>query len=116
MLPNTYRISLLLLYCSFLAISCKMPTKKETHIAPDVMAELMVDIQMAETYSTMVKDSVHTNGKKNADSLAAFYKDILAHHNITMEQFSKSLDWYKSHPNEMDTLYNDMIPILTETQ
>lgn len=93
-----------------------MPEKKETHISPDVMAELMVDIQMAETYSTMVKDSVHINGKKNPDSLAAFYKDILAHHNITMEQFSKSLEWYKAHPNEMDTLYNDMIPILTEIQ
>jgi len=114
MLRNTYRLSFLLLYCSSLAISCKMPEKKEKYISPDVMAELMVDIHMAETYSTMVKDSVHINGKKNPDSLAAFYKDILAHHHVTMEQFSKSLEWYKAHPNEMDSLYNNMIPILTE--
>lgn len=116
MLRNSYRLVTLLVCFSCCTTSCKLPEKEPNHISPDIMTKLMVDIHMAETYSTMVKDSINSNGKKNPDSLAVFYKDILAHYDVTMEQFSKSLEWYKAHPNDMDTLYNNMIPILTKMQ
>jgi len=116
MLRNKNHISLLLLCFILLATACKMPDENDNHLSPERMANLMVDIHLAETYSTLVKDSTHTPGKKNPDSLAAFYKDIFAHHHTTMEEFSKSLTWYKAHPNEMDSLYNGMIPIISKFQ
>jgi hypothetical protein len=42
--------------------------------------------------------------------LSVYYQEIFAHHNITQEQFIESLAWYKNHPEELDTLYNNLIP------
>ncbi len=76
----------------------------------------MLDISLAESYSINVKDSLHKGGTKNWDSLGVFYKDIFAHHKITAEEFSQSLEWYKDHPDEMDTLFNKMIPVVNAWQ
>lgn len=62
----------------------------------------------------MVKDSLHRGGTKNFDSLTLYYQEILAHHNITQEEFLESLSWYKNHPDELDTIYNCMIPKVSD--
>lgn len=94
---------------ALLAFMCGVPAcnkANEEHLQPQKMEGILVDIGLAETYSTMVNDSAHHFGVKNIDSLAKFYNEILAHHNVTIDQFRTSLDWYKHHPEDMDTLYN----------
>ena len=55
-------------------------------------------------------------GAKNLDSLSAYYKDIFAHYHVTQAQFTESMDWYKNHPDDLDTMYNEMIPMVTGMQ
>lgn len=86
------------------------------HLSPKVMRQLLIDANIAETYSTLQKDSLHKQGPKNIDSLAVLYKDVLAHYKITPEQFAENLQWYKEHPEDLDTIYNDMLPIATGMQ
>ncbi len=95
--------------------SCKQSLSGD-HLPPAVMQKVLLDVNLAEAYSTSVKDSVHRGGLKNTDSLAAFYKTIFAHYNITQAQFSASMEWYKAHPEEMDSVYNKMIPVATRWQ
>jgi hypothetical protein len=97
-------------------ISCNEKGANGIPIPPETMKKIMTDIHIAEAYSTVVKDSLHKGGTKNADSLAVYYKDIFAHHKVTAAQFTESLNWYKNNPEEMDSLYDDMIPIVTGLQ
>jgi len=74
------------------------------------MQQILLDINIAEVYSTMVHDSLHTAGAKNEDSLAMYYNDIFAHHKVSRQEFEKSLAWYKAHPDDMDSMVNQMLP------
>jgi hypothetical protein len=100
-----------------LVLSCKHNSNfSGDHLSPKVMQKVMLDITLAEAYSITKKDSLHKGGTKNTDSLAVYYKDIFAHYKITKEQFTQSLNWYKNHPDDMDTMYNNIIPIVTRWQ
>ncbi len=92
-------------------VCCK---NKDTayHLPPEKMQQIMLDINVAEVYSGMVKDSVHPRELKNPDSIAAFYKTIFTHHGVTLDQFNRSLAWYKARPDDMDSLYASMIPVV----
>lgn len=98
-----------------LPVSCKEVAGKK-HLPIEQMQKIMLDINLAEAYSAMAKDSLHQKGTKNGDSLAAYYKVVFSHHGITQEQFRSSLAWYKSHPEDMDTLFNNMIPVVERWQ
>jgi len=97
--------------------SCKNKDDfKDGRLSPGVMQDVLLDINLAEAYSILKKDSLHAAGVKNMDSLGVYYKDIFAHHKITQEQFMQSLSWYKDHPDDMDSLYYHMIPVVTAWQ
>lgn len=83
-------------------------------IPADTMQKMLVDLYYAETYSAMVNDSLHQIRNKNNDSLAAYYKTIQAHYNISNEVFIKSIDWYKNNPEQLDTAYASMILHVSE--
>lgn len=90
-------------------IACNKPTGNRLPLAK--MAQILTDIQMAEVYSTMVKKAPQQRGfDRNMDSLALYYKEIFAHYNITQQQFDESIQWYKAHPDEMDSIYVKMLP------
>jgi len=74
------------------------------------------DVNLAEAYSTLVKDSVYKGTGKNLDSLAQYYKDIFSHYKITQHQFDESMQWYKRHPDELDTVYSKILPVVTRWQ
>ena len=99
-------------------ISCKNGLKGSStdHLPPKVMEKLLMDINLAESYCVMVKDSMHRGGTKNLDSLAAYYKTIFAHYNITEAQFTQNLEWYKNHPADLDTIYNEQLINLPKIQ
>ncbi len=78
-------------------------------IPADSMQIILSDLHIAEVYSTMVNDSLHQVRDKNKDSLAVYYKSILEHHKVTPEQLTESIKWYKMNPEELDSVYADMI-------
>lgn len=61
----------------------------------------------------MVDDSLHRVMPKNQDSLARYYKQVFASHNITQEEFETAINWYKSNPEQLDTVYKNIVANLT---
>ncbi len=106
--------ALIMFILLFFAPGCK--EQGGSHLPRKVMKEVLLDISLAEGYSIMVKDSLHPAGSKNYDSLAVFYKDIFAHHNITQQQFEESLDWYKENTSELDSVYALMQTVISAWQ
>ena len=88
----------------------------DEHLPPKLMQKVMMDVNLAETYCTHVQDGVHRGSMKNTDSLSAYYKTIFAHYKITEEEFYNSMEWYKSHPEELDSVYARMIPLASAMQ
>lgn len=110
------RLFVCLFIVSLLLGSCNMNADKNVHLPKEKMQQILLDINLAEAYSTMAKDSLHKTGAKNIDSLAAYYATIFRHHKITQKQFQTSLAWYKLHPNDMDSLFNNIMPVITKLQ
>lgn len=81
-------------------------------MSPARMAPILADLHVADAYSTLVRDSLHPNREKNYDSLAKWTTQIFARHKVTMQDFNRSMDWYRDHPVELDSLYASVIPIL----
>lgn len=77
---------------------------------------MLIDLYYAESYSAMVDDSAHQFRAKNLDSLAHYYKEIQAHYNVSDTAFIKSIDWYKNHPEQMDSAYAKMIVHVSEVE
>ena len=81
-----------------------------SHLSRQKMQLLLEDIHLAEAYSRIVsEDSTATSREKNYDSLARYYQIIFSHYNITDKEFEQSLDWYKKHPEELDSTYGGII-------
>ncbi len=110
------KIFVLLLSICFLLSSCEGDDKEGKHIPKEKMEKIMLDINLAEAYSAMVKDSLQKAGVKNIDSLSDFYKDIFAHYNITREEFQESMNWYKNHPEDLDSVVNNLAPVINKMQ
>src|ERR1041384_2925395 len=101
-------LSFLWIICFSLLLDCCKP--QEQHLSHEQMEAILLDAHLAETYSTMAgKDSGRDLVTKNQDSLAAWYHAIFAHHHVTAAQFNESMDWYRGHPDELDTLYSHII-------
>lgn len=81
-----------------------------TNIPAKTMEKILYDMQMADVYSQSVrKDTTQSYGIKNQDSLARYYNEIFAHHSVTYEQFNNTMQWYKEHPMNLDTIYNNVL-------
>ena len=81
-------------------------------MSPEKMAPILADLHIADAYSGMLRDSLHRSREKNYDSLALWTTQIFARHGTTTQEFNKSMEWYRDHPTELDTLYAHVIPIL----
>lgn len=89
----------------FVVLVASCSEKELPHLSRDTMAKVLADIHLSEVYGTMVNDSLHKSVNRNMDSIAVYYKSILAHHNVTMEEFKSSIDWYSDHPSDFDSVY-----------
>jgi hypothetical protein len=104
-----------LIYSLFLLpllLSCS--DARQAPIPPARMQAVLGDIHIAESYSVFLKqDSLHKAKERNPDSLAVFYRSVFRHHGITPEQFNEGINWYRMHPEELDSIYTRMIPEIT---
>lgn len=97
--------------------ACKHAPKAKTdnsidakdHVSPVKMGRILADIHYAEAYSTMIKDSLRKGHNKDIDSLAYFYRSIFAHYHITQQQFDQNVEWYRQHPDQLDSAYAGVI-------
>lgn len=87
--------------------ACKEAPGK--HLPQKKMEDVLLDLAMAEAYSGVTRDNLHPSGAKNIDSLAYYYRQILDHHKVSVEEFRQSIDWYKAHPDVLDTMCNNMM-------
>jgi len=85
-------------------------------VPQDKMTRVLLDMQLAESYSMGLGDSVKNKFEKNYDSLAIFYQSILKHHKLTLEEFTTAMDWYEAHPVMIDSVFNNVINLLSETK
>lgn len=106
----------LLLFAGLL-ISCQSKNKDAEHLSQRQMGKILFDIQLAETYSSLVtKDTVHKLTGRNMDSLGIYYREILAHYKVSEQEFNTSLGYYREHPDELDSIYTKMLPEFEKLQ
>lgn len=99
-----YILSLTLLLCF---AACKQ--NDQPPIPPQKMEEILTDLHYAEVYSMMLDDTLHQARSRNMDSLAVYYKDVLAHHKVSEDAFMQSMDWYKNHAEDIDSVYSHVL-------
>lgn len=105
---------LLITGCIAFSTSCK---PDGPHLPKEEMQQVLLDVQLAEVYSTMTpEDTTKPASTGNPDSLAAFYNEVLAHHHVTAKEFMESLDWYRAHPNELDSVYEGAMKALGKAE
>ncbi len=116
--PEFLKVCRKLLCCTVVAAivftACK--SKNIYHMPPKQMEQVLLDITIAEAYCSQVKDSLHKAGTKNYDSLAVYYSYILEHHKITADQLTQSLNWYKEHPADLDSVCTNILPVVIRWQ
>jgi hypothetical protein len=79
--------------------------KEPQHLPRQQMEALLLDVFLAENASVLQQGTNHNYlGSKNTDTLAHYYREIFAKHQITEETFNTSLDWYKHNQIELDTV------------
>jgi len=107
------KLSYILLFGFVFLFSCK--SHDDDHLSRQKMQLILADMHDAENYSTMAfKDTVKTDGRyrlpqKNMDSLAHYYRMILAHYQLSVNEFNKNIKWYSAHPDDLDSVYVDLI-------
>jgi hypothetical protein len=93
--------------------ACK---REAPHLPPEQMAPILADLHLADAYSGIVRDTSKPAIGKNFDSLAVWTKSILATHRISEKEFNQSMDWYRDRPEDLDSLFAKVIPILERSR
>jgi ferritin-like metal-binding protein YciE len=94
-------------------LSCGSP---QTNIPNDILSEnifidLLKDIHLAEAKFELHK----TKGMENAkNELAHNYSAIYETHEITADDFDKTLDYYAQHPEQLEKIYTRVLEQLTK--
>lgn len=98
--------------CCF--ISCA-PPKEEIPadvIAQGPMAEIIADIHLAEAFNGLHPKK----GDTSASVTLGYYEVIYKKHGITKPQFDSSYHYYIHHPVMLDSVYNQVIEILSDRE
>ena len=96
-----------------ISLSCGAP---KTKIPQDILSEnifinLLKDIHLAEAKYELHK----TKGMENAkNELAHNYSTIYKTHEITGDDFDKTLDYYAQHPEQLEKIYTLVLEQLTK--
>jgi Domain of unknown function (DUF4296) len=97
---------LLLSTAVFMGVACHSGFKP---LPPRDLERLLGDINIAETYCAQIRDTVHRESGKNIDSLGYYYQVIMKHYHLTEKELAANIEWCKSHPEELDSVYAKII-------
>lgn len=93
-------------FLALLMVNCNnnkgiLPQKK--------MTQVLLELHLAEALAQhLPKDSLQSE-IKNTDSLACFSKEIFTNNQVTEKEFLQSLEWYKSKPELLDSMYQNVL-------
>ncbi len=94
------RVLLCCVLCLILLSGCSMrPWGVLSH---DKMVAVLLDVHIAEAAMKVVDTSAKRIERQE------YYNTVFGKHNITKEQFDKSLDWYSHHPKLLIEVYDDV--------
>jgi hypothetical protein len=85
-------------------------------VPSEKMSKILLDMQIAETYSLGLGDSVTNKFEKNYDSLGVFYRSIFKKYDVSFEDFKDAMKWYEERPPKMDSLLSNVLTQLSETK
>ena len=75
-------------------------------IDPDKMADILVDVHLAES---MIQESKDDSIKLNKDKvLSGYYGVIMKIHQVSQEEFVNSYNYYDEHPLILHYIHNTM--------
>jgi hypothetical protein len=78
-------------------------------IPPAKMGKLLLELHLAEAYAQQLPKDSNQVGLKNQDSLALFQADILQKLHVSEKDFQQSLNWYKTKPELLDSIYQGIL-------
>jgi hypothetical protein len=81
-------------------------------LSQDKMVSVLTDVHLAEAAITLK----FTNKDTSKLQAATFYNFIYKAHKTTKEQFTKSYDFYVSHPELLNKIYDDVLIELSKKQ
>ena len=93
-------------------ISCKEDKviKPESILSQPAMIELLMDMHIADAHinlATTPQDSAR-------QLLTGAYQKIFDKHQVTQETFNMSYEWYVTHADELDAIYEKVVIRLQE--
>ena len=94
-------------------LSCGSPQKNIPNdiLSENIFIDLLKDIHLAEAKFDLHK----TKGMENAkNELAHNYSTIYETHEITPDDFDKTLDYYAQHPEQLEKIYTSVLEQLTK--
>lgn len=105
-----------LLVGNLFLVSC---VEEEKNIPPtdliqkQKMTEILADISKVEA---RFQRRLSVRGSNNEDMVSHNYKLVFDKHEVTMEQFKSSFEYYEQSPLEMQILFDSVLVHLTEEQ
>lgn len=83
-------------------------------LSKKAMTSLLVDIHLQEA---IIRTGTHTGNDTDMRNYSrSGYLKVFAKHDVTPEEFKKSLDYYLLHVDELDDIYTGVINQLTQMQ
>ena len=80
-------------------------------LSENIFINLLKDIHLAEAKFELHK----TKGTENAkNELAHNYKTIYKIHEVSPDDFDKTLDYYAQHPEQLEKIYTSVLEQLTK--
>lgn len=78
-------------------------------LTPKRMGALLLDLHLAEAYAQQIPRPESQVSMRNEDSLKAFQAGILTRHGLSESAFRKAINWYTSHPEMLDSVYQNIL-------
>jgi len=101
-----------LIAASMEACSAPKVTIPDDVLSQDKMVSILADVHLAEAAITLK----FTNKDTSKLQAQEFYDFIYKSHKTTKEQFNKSYDFYTSHPELLNKIYDDVLTELSKKQ
>ena len=77
------------------------------------MGRVLLDMHLAEAYAQQIPRPEGQISMRNEDSLKVFQARILNKHGITESSFRNATNWYTSHPEMLDSVYQNILSEIT---
>lgn len=100
-------------WCSFLILALSMVScsvfnpKPGGTLSKEEMTDVLTDLQLTEGSLRLAGDS--SSLLTDTAYLQSRFAEMFHKHNITPDQFSKSLDYYIRHIDELDQIYTEVL-------